>query len=503
MDVSLIDWSRLQFAVTAGYHWLFVPLTLGLGLVVSIMETIYFRKGDEYWKEVTKFWMKLFAINFAVGIATGLILEFEFGTNWSNYSWLVGDIFGAPLAIEGILAFFMEATFFAVMFFGWNKVGKKFHLASTWLTAIGAAISAYWILVANGWMQNPVGTQFNPDTVRNEMVSFWTVAGNPVAVSKFFHSVFSGWMTGGVFVIGVSAWYMLKKRDLRFAKSSMAVGALVGIVGGVAVMLAGDSSGVHVAKYQPMKLAVAEGLEDGGTKVPFSIVPGVKVPGMLSILATHDVNGFVPGINDIIMGYTDNNGQEVAPVDVKMWRGKRALSALKIYRAQEDTSSLKASLSRQILKDNAKYMGYGHLSDPSDVVPNVPLVYWSFRAMIYFGCFVMLVLILVQFFLYKDKVHNLKWLLRLAIISIPLVYLCGQAGWIVSEVGRQPWAIQDLLPVNAAVSSLSVGAVKTTFFIFLAVFALFLVIEIKIMLNAIRKGPEIQEVEIQSDNTEK
>lgn len=503
MDVSLIDWSRLQFAVTAGYHWLFVPLTLGLGLVVSIMETIYFRKGDEYWKEVTKFWMKLFAINFAVGIATGLILEFEFGTNWSNYSWLVGDIFGAPLAIEGILAFFMEATFFAVMFFGWNKVGKKFHLASTWLTAIGAAISAYWILVANGWMQNPVGTQFNPDTVRNEMVSFWTVAGNPVAVSKFFHSVFSGWMTGGVFVIGVSAWYMLKKRDLRFAKSSMAVGALVGIVGGVAVMLAGDSSGVHVAKYQPMKLAVAEGLEDGGTKVPFSIVPGVKVPGMLSILATHDVNGFVPGINDIIMGYTDNNGQEVAPVDVKMWRGKRALSALKIYRAQEDTSSLKASLSRQILKDNAKYMGYGHLSDPSDVVPNVPLVYWSFRAMIYFGCFVMLVLILVQFFLYKDKVHNLKWLLRLAIISIPLVYLCGQVGWIVSEVGRQPWAIQDLLPVNAAVSSLSVGAVKTTFFIFLAVFALFLVIEIKIMLNAIRKGPEIQEVEIQSDNTEK
>lgn len=503
MDVSLIDWSRLQFAVTAGYHWLFVPLTLGLGLVVSIMETIYFRKGDEYWKKVTKFWMKLFAINFAVGIATGLILEFEFGTNWSNYSWLVGDIFGAPLAIEGILAFFMEATFFAVMFFGWNKVGKKFHLASTWLTAIGAAISAYWILVANGWMQNPVGTQFNPDTVRNEMVSFWTVAGNPVAVSKFFHSVFSGWMTGGVFVIGVSAWYMLKKRDLRFAKSSMAVGALVGIVGGVAVMLAGDSSGVHVAKYQPMKLAVAEGLEDGGTKVPFSIVPGVKVPGMLSILATHDVNGFVPGINDIIMGYTDNNGQEVAPVDVKMWRGKRALSALKIYRAQEDTSSLKASLSRQILKDNAKYMGYGHLSDPSDVVPNVPLVYWSFRAMIYFGCFVMLVLILVQFFLYKDKVHNLKWLLRLAIISIPLVYLCGQAGWIVSEVGRQPWAIQDLLPVNAAVSSLSAGAVKTTFFIFLAVFALFLVIEIKIMLNAIRKGPEIQEVEIQSDNTEK
>jgi cytochrome d ubiquinol oxidase subunit I len=507
MDTALIDWSRLQFAVTACYHWLFVPLTLGLGLVMAIMETMYFRKGDEFWKKTAQFWMKLFAINFAVGVATGLILEFEFGTNWSNYSWLVGDIFGAPLAIEGILAFFMEATFFAVMFFGWNKVSKRFHLVSTWLTGIGAAISAYWILVANAWMQNPVGTAFNPDTVRSEMVSFWAVAGNPIAVSKFFHAVFSGWMTGGVFTIGVSAWFLLRKRETKFAKASMAIGALVGIVGGFAVMLSGDSSGIHAAKYQPMKLAAAEGLNDGGRKVAFSIIPGVEVPGVLSILATHDVNGFVPGINDILAGYTDNRGKEVLPVDAKMWRGEKALTALKIYRSVKDSpdsaSLAQKALCERVIKANAQFMGYGHLKEPSEVIPNVPLTYWSFRTMVYTGCLVLLILILVQWFIYKDNIDNKKWLLIMAIIAIPLVYICGQAGWIVSEVGRQPWAIQDLLPVGAAVSNLGVAAVQTTFFIFLAVFTLFLAIEITIMLKAIGKGPLMEEATKESVNTEK
>ena len=291
VETALVDWSRLQFALTAGYHWLFVPLTLGLAVIMATMETIYVVTGDEFWKKTTKFWMKLFAINFAVGIATGIILEFEFGTNWSNYSWFVGDIFGAPLAIEGIFAFFIEATFFAVMFFGWGKVSKRFHLASTWLTGIGAAISAVWILVANSWMQNPVGMEFNPDTVRHEMVDFWALVLNPIAVSKFFHSVFSGWMTGSIFVIGISSWYLLKKRETRFALASIRVAAIVGVVGTLAVMFSGDSSGVQMAKYQPMKLAAAEGLEEGGTRAPFSIVPGVEVPGALSILATHDIDG--------------------------------------------------------------------------------------------------------------------------------------------------------------------------------------------------------------------
>jgi cytochrome d ubiquinol oxidase subunit I len=491
MDVVI--WSRIQFAMTAAYHWLFVPLTLGLALVMAVMETLYVVKKDEFWKKTAQFWIKLFAINFAVGIATGIILEFEFGTNWSNYSWFVGDMFGAPLAIEGILAFFMEATFFAVMFFGWNKVSPKFHLASTWLTGIGATISAYWILVANGWMQNPVGTTFNPETVRSEMASaaaFWEVISNPVAVSKFCHSVTSGWVTGGIFVVGVSAWYLLKKRHVEFAKKSMLIGAIVGLVGSGAVMLSGDSSGVHAAEFQPMKLAAAEGLQDGGNGAAFTIVPGIKIPKMLSILATHDINGFVPGINDILNGYTDNDGNVIPSVADKMAMGRQALDALAVYRETDDPT-LKAE-ARAILDANVQYMGYGHLEKPEDVVPPVGIVFWAFRFMIGLGMLIALVLLLCLFALWKDKLDKWTWLLWASIICIPLVYICGQSGWVVAEVGRQPWTIQGLLPVNVAISSLSAGAVKTTFFVFLAVFALFLVIEIRIMIRAIGKGPDVE-----------
>jgi len=491
MDVVI--WSRIQFAMTAAYHWLFVPLTLGLALVMAVMETLYVVKKDEFWKKTAQFWIKLFAINFAVGIATGIILEFEFGTNWSNYSWFVGDMFGAPLAIEGILAFFMEATFFAVMFFGWNKVSPKFHLASTWLTGIGATISAYWILVANGWMQNPVGTTFNPETVRSEMASaaaFWEVISNPVAVSKFCHSVTSGWVTGGIFVVGVSAWYLLKKRHVEFAKKSMLIGAIVGLVGSGAVMLSGDSSGVHAAEFQPMKLAAAEGLQDGGNGAAFTIVPGIKIPKMLSILATHDINGFVPGINDILNGYTDNDGNVIPSVADKMAMGRQALDALAVYRETDDPT-LKAE-ARAILDANVQYMGYGHLEKPEDVVPPVGVVFWAFRFMIGLGMLIALVLLLSLIALWKEKLGAWKWLLWATIICIPLVYICGQSGWIVAEVGRQPWTIQGLLPVNVAISSLGAGAVKTTFFVFLAVFALFLAIEIRIMVRAIGKGPEVE-----------
>ena len=491
--MDAVIWSRIQFAMTAAYHWLFVPLTLGLALVMAVMESIYVVKKDEFWKKTAQFWIKLFAVNFAVGIATGIILEFEFGTNWSNYSWMVGDMFGAPLAIEGILAFFMEATFFAVMFFGWNKVSPKFHLASTWLTGIGATISAYWILVANGWMQNPVGTTFNPETVRSEMASaaaFWEVISNPVAVSKFFHSVTSGWVTGGIFVVGVSCWYLMHKREQKFARYSILVGSIVGIVGSLAVMLSGDSSGIHAAEFQPMKLAAAEGLEDGGQKAAFTIVPGIKVPGMLSILATHDINGFVPGINDILNGYTDNEGNEIPSVAEKMAMGKEALVALSIYRTTDDPTE-KAE-ARYALEENVQYMGYGHLEKPEDVVPPVGVVFWAFRFMIGFGMLALLVLLISLWLAWKDKLADKKWLWIAALACIPLVYIGGQCGWIVAEVGRQPWTIQGLLPVNVAISSLSAGAVKTTFFLFLAIFTLFLVIEIRILIGAIKKGPEIQ-----------
>ncbi len=495
IETALIDWSRAQFALTACYHWIFVPLTLGLAVIMAVMETIYFIRKDDFWKKTAQFWMKMFGINFAVGIASGLILEFEFGTNWSNYSWFVGDIFGAPLAIEGILAFFMEATFVAVMFFGWDKVGKKFHLASTWLTGIGASISALWILVANAWMQHPVGMEFNPDTVRNEMVDFWAVLSNPVAVSKFFHSVLSGWMTGAVFVIGISCWYLLKKRETRFALASIRVAASVGIIGTFAVMFTGDSAAVHVAKYQPMKLAAAEGLRDGGSRAPFSVVPGVEIPGLLSILATHDIDGFVPGINDILDGYVDPDGNEVLSAEAKMYRGDMALRAFRVYRQLKDTQPEAAAQVRKVLDENAEYFGYGYIEDREELVPPVWLVYWPFRIMVGLGTFLLLLMAVVLWAEWKGRIEKMTWLQWVALLSIPLVYFAGQAGWIVAEVGRQPWAIQDLLPVKAAVSSLSTGTVKTTFFIFVAIFALFLAIEVRILVKAIKKGPAVEEIE--------
>lgn len=492
IESGLVDWSRLQFALTACYHWIFVPLTLGLSIIMAVMESIYVIKGDLFWQKTAKFWMKLFAINFAVGIATGIILEFQFGTNWSNYSWFVGDIFGAPLAIEGIFAFFMEATFFAVMFFGWNKVGKRFHLLSTWLTGIGASVSALWILIANAWMQHPVGMEFNPDTVRHEMVDFLALVMNPVASSKFMHSVFSGWMTGAVFVIGISCWYLLKRRETRFALSSIRVAAIVGIAGTMAVMFSGDKSGVQTAEYQPMKLAAMEGLEKGGKRAPFSIVPGIEVPGMLSVLATHDLDGFVPGINDILDGYTDESGKVMPSAEDKIARGKRAIDAFSTYRAMKNESPSVADSARKVLQENMPYFGYGYLQSRNDLIPPVSLVYWAFRAMVGLGAFFLLLMTAILWFECRQTLVQKRWLQHIALWTMPLIYIAGQAGWIVAEVGRQPWTIQGLLPVNAAVSSVSVGAVQTTFFIFVAIFTLFLIIEIRIMLKAVQKGPDIE-----------
>ncbi len=473
---SLIDWSRAQFALTACYHWRFVPLTLGLALVMGIMETLYVVKKDEFWKATAKFWQKLFGINFAIGVATGLILEFEFGTNWSNYSWFVGDIFGAPLAIEGIVAFFLEATFLPLMFFGWKKLSKKWHLASTWLGGLGATISAWWILVANAWMQHPVGMEFNPLTVRNEMVNFADVALQGMAVTKFLHTVSSAWMTGGIFVVGVCSWYLLRGRNVEMAKRSMRIGAIVGIAATFIVMLTGDRSGVEIAKHQPMKLAAAEGLMDGSTRAPFSIVPGVEVPGVLSILATHDLDGYVPGINDL-----KREGEE------KMLRGKSALQEFRLYRDALEVDSSKAAIHAKNLAKDVQYFGYGHITSTDQLVPPVPLVFWAFRIMVGLGSALLLVLVLFLWFDRKKKGELPRWLLHAGLWSIPAVYLAGQAGWVVAEVGRQPWIIQDLMPVNAAISELPTQNVMITFFIFLFIFTALLVAEIKIMCNVIKR----------------
>lgn len=488
---ALIDWSRAQFALTACYHWLFVPLTLGLALIMGIMETIYARRGDDFWKRAAQFWQKLFGINFAIGVATGIILEFEFGTNWSNYSWFVGDIFGAPLAIEGIVAFFMEATFIAVMFFGWNKVSRRFHLASTWLTGLGATLSAWWILVANSWMQHPVGMEFNPDTVRNEMTDFLAVAFAPGAVTKFFHTVTSGWLTGAVFVAGVSSWFLLRGRNRRLALASISVASVVGVVASLGVMFTGDRSGLEIAAQQPMKLAAAEGLERGGSGAPFSIVPGVEVPGALSFLATHSFDGYVPGTHDLLEGYTTPDGTRHLSAEEKMARGREAVAAFRDYRAataKGDSAACREA--RQRLTDHQEYFGYGYVEKAEDLVPNVPLVYWSFRVMVGGGMALLLVLVLLWWYGRRERLAETRWLQHAALWSIPLVYLCGQAGWVVAEVGRQPWAIQDLLPVGAAVSGVSAGAVQTTFFIFLILFTVLLVAEVRILCRAIGSHKE-------------
>ncbi len=485
---ELLFLSRFQFALTACYHWLFVPLTLGLGIVMSVMETLYVRSGDSFWKRTAQFWQKLFGINFAVGVATGIILEFEFGTNWSNYSWFVGDIFGAPLAIEGILAFFMEATFIALMFFGWEKLSRRAHLASTWLTVLGATISAWWILVANSWMQHPVGMEFNPETVRNEMLDFFAVAFSPTAVIKFAHTVLSGWMTGAVFVIAVSCWFLLKRRNMDMAKRSIKVAAIVGLIGSIGCMGAGDASGVDIAKTQPMKLAAAEGLEQGSNAAPFSIVPGVEIPHMLSILATHDFNGFVPGINDITQsGYTSQQGETVKSGAEKIAEGKLALKAFNDYRQLRKTDPAAAEKALEEFNAHKSYFGYGYLSSPENLVPNVPVVYWAFRLMIGLGSFVVLIFLLALWLGYKQQLERFKLFHYAALLALPCVYIAGQCGWIVAEVGRQPWAIQGLLPVNAGVSSLSSGHVVATTCIFAVIFTALLVAEIRIMLRAIRE----------------
>jgi len=510
LDASLVSWSRGQFALTAMYHWIFVPLTLGLGVIMAIMETIYYKTGKEEWKKATKFWMTLFGINFAMGVATGIILEFQFGTNWSNYSWFVGDIFGAPLAIEGILAFFMEATFISIMFFGWNKVSKRFHLAATWLVALGATLSALWILVANAWMQYPVGMEFNPDTTRNEMVDFWSIIFSPVAINKFLHTVVSGWVVGALFTVGISSWYILKKRETDFAMKSIKVGAIFGLIASILIIWTGDGSAYHVAQKQPMKLAVMEGMYEGkeGANIvamgllnpdkrfdndeeTFILKMDVPIPKLLSLLGYRDADAFVPGIKDIINGYTLTDGTVVPSFAERKASGDRAIDALREYQlSKEAGNDTVAAQHLVVLRENYANFGYGFLEKPEDLIPNVPLVFYSFHIMVALGMLFLLIFALAWFFLWKKKLENQKWLLWTALLSIPLGYLATQLGWIVAEVGRQPWTIQDILPVQAAVSGVSVGSVQLTFLLFALLFTALLAAEVRIMSKQIKKGPE-------------
>jgi cytochrome d ubiquinol oxidase subunit I len=522
IDFSLVNWSRAQFALTAIYHWLFVPLTLGLSIIVAFMESIYVRTGNEEWKRITKFWMTLFGINFAIGVATGIILEFEFGTNWSNYSWFVGDIFGAPLAIEGIMAFFMESTFIAIMFFGWTKVSRKTHLAATWLTAVGANLSALWILVANGWMQNPVGMWFNPETARNEMSSFWSVLLSPAAASKWTHTTSSGFVLAALFVIGVSSWFLLKKSNVVLAKKSIIIASVFGILSSLFLIGTGDFSAKTVAKTQPMKMAAAEGLFVGKENAPLlafgiltkasgeevladndKFIVRLEVPfkGFLSYLIHGDFNTFVPGIKDLAEG---NEKYGILSYSEKMERGYHAQQILRQLQSIKDKKSPEYQVlyqmftSKDFLENYFKYFGYGAYYDADPVkmkknifqlIPNIPLTFYAFHTMVILGVLFLIIFIVFLYLVVNDKLENKHWLYILGIISIPLAYLASQSGWIVAEVGRQPWVIQDLMPTISAVTNIGSSAVKITFILFGITFTTLLIAELKIMFTQIKKGP--------------
>ena len=538
IDAGTIDWSRAQFALTAIYHWLFVPLTLGLAVIMGIVETKYYRTKDEFWKTAAKFWQKLFGVNFAMGVATGIILEFEFGTNWSNYSWFVGDIFGAPLAVEGIVAFFMESTFVAVMFFGWKKVSPGFHLASTWLTGLGATISAWWILVANAWMQYPVGCEFNPDTMRNEMASFAEVALSPFAIDKFCHTVISSWIIGAIFCVAVCCWYLMKNRDTKLATESMKIGVWVGLIAAVLAGATGHKSAQSVGEVQPMKLAAMEALYNGGTDIGLTAIawvnpfcqpdyandeePPMKIemPYALSFMATNDIHGYVPGINDILNGYTKPDGTVEPSIDEKIARGKKAIEALAAYRQAKFNSSDDGSTAAYqlgVLKENMPYFGYGYIKDKNDIVPYIPINFWAFRAMVGLGCLFILYFLVLLLLIYDipflsvftrrllasigllpetmaDAPRQLtglpSWHYWVAIALVPLAYIASECGWLVAEFGRQPWTIQDMLPTWAAVSDLNAGSVAITFILFLILFTTMLAVEINILLKQIAKGPD-------------
>ena len=516
ISTELVDLSRLQFAATAMYHYLFVPLTLGLSMLLVAMEACYVVTGKQVYKDMVKFWGKLFGINFALGVTTGITMEFQFGTNWSYYSHYVGDIFGAPLAIEGLMAFFLESTFIGLFFFGWSRLKKGTHLLCTFLMALGSNLSALWILVANAWMQYPVGCTFNLETVRNEMTSFWDVLFSPVAMNKFFHTVTSSFVLASLFVVGVSAWYLLRRREQKMARKSIAIASAFGFIFALVTATTGDRSGAVIARVQPMKLAAMEALYDGSQGAPLTAIGIVKpeaertsnedafyfkidIPKLLSIMSFRDADAYVAGINDLVNG---NERYGVMSAGEKIERGRVAVGELARYRRaldEGDQASIDEVTAKfdpatpqgeEFLREYFAYFGYGYLDAPQDIVPDVPLLFYSFRVMVGAGCFFILLLGLVWWLNRKDRLADKRWLLWIAVWSVPLAYLASQAGWVLAEVGRQPWAIQDLMPVGIAASKIGSTSVTATFFIFLALFTALLIAELSILFRQIKIGPE-------------
>ncbi len=507
MDMAVIELSRLQFALTALYHFLFVPLTLGLSFLLVIMESIYVMTGREIWRTVTRFWGKLFGINFVLGVATGITMEFQFGTNWSYYSHYVGDIFGAPLAIEGLMAFFLEATFVGLMFFGWDKLSKVGHLLTTFMVALGSNLSALWILVANGWMQHPVGSRFNPATMRMEVSDFMAVLFNPVAQAKFVHTVSAGYVCASVFVLGVSAWYLLRGKWVAVARRSFIVAAAFGLASSLSVVVLGDESGYALTDNQKMKLAALEAMwhtEPAPAGIAVFGIPSlkgrdtryeVKIPYVLGLISTRSLTGEVSGIFELVAKAQDRIEHGVKAYD--------AVEKLKVNQndmaARAQFEEAKADLGYALLLK--RFVADPRQATPQDIekaawstVPNVPVMFWVFRVMAGLGFF------FIAFFgaaFWMASVRKFgcdngfcRTFLRAAVWVIPLPWIAIEFGWLLAEIGRQPWAIEGVLPTFLAASSLTVAQLWTTIIGFTVIYGALAIIEVRLMLAAIRKGPD-------------
>ncbi len=502
IDMAVVEMSRLQFALTAMYHFLFVPLTLGLSFMLVIMESIYVMTGKQVWRDTTRFWGKLFGINFVLGVATGITMEFQFGTNWSYFSHYVGDIFGAPLAIEGLMAFFLEATFVGLMFFGWDKLSKLGHLFVTFMVAIGSNLSALWILVANGWMQNPVGSFFNTDTMRMEVTDFMAVIMNPVAQAKFVHTVSAGYVTGAVFVLGVSSWYLLKGRFLPIARRGFVVAAAFGLAASMSVVVLGDESGYALTDNQKMKLASLEAMWETHPAPAGLTIVGipdmeerkthyeVQIPWVLGLISTRSLDGEVTGINDLV---------ETAKVRIQ--RGILAYDALETLKADRANVEARAQfeeyradlgyallLKRFIAEPRAATAAHVEQAAWS-TVPDVPVLFWVFRGMAGIGFF-LIAFFGVAFWFASTRNFGHRTFLKAAVVVMPLPWLAAEMGWLLAEYGRQPWAVEGALPTFLAPSSLTMGQIWTTIIGFTLLYGVLAVIEVRLMLAAIRHGPD-------------
>jgi cytochrome bd ubiquinol oxidase subunit I len=504
MDFGIVELSRLQFAMTALYHFLFVPLTLGLSIIVAIMETVYVMTNRPIWRQMTKFWGTLFGINFVLGVATGITMEFQFGMNWSYYSHYVGDIFGAPLAIEGLMAFFLEATFVGLFFFGWDKLSKVGHLVSAWLVAIGSNFSALWILIANGWMQNPVGAEFNPMTMRMEMTSFTEVLFNEVAQAKFVHTVSAGYVTAAVFVLGVSAWYLLKGRHTELARRSIAVAASFGLAAALSVVVLGDESGYSASHTQKMKLAAIEAMwETHPAPAPFTAfgIPdqearetkyAIEIPWVMGLIGTRSLTTEIPGIEDLVHQAEERIRSGIIAYDALMEIRADLNNVSEEARAQfeEHSDDLGfALLLKRYVDDPREATEEQILMAADDTVPTVWPLFWAFRIMVALG-FSFIGLMLYFFYLASFKGMKFpKLALRLAVIMIPAPWIAAELGWFVAEFGRQPWTVDGVLPTALSVSSLSVTEVAMTLAGFVLFYTVLFIVEMGLMIKYIKKGP--------------